>query len=506
MIPRLIFVLTLIFVIQSKNFINLNNQLSTSIQKSNSENELANQIIKKYGFSQFIFYDPEKYISDTNSMIDYMKQILNNHQIKVFFFILNEISNPENIDKYLSNVMNELETKIEKYSRLNNLGILILMEQNKYSYYLNSNNLNKKQIIEIINQNLNKKISKSNIESIIKDLLLKINKEIKQQNQILLSVAVLYIVIAVLLFVIICFILICVCMCGTTGDTYVNYNEGYYVPPQQPTQAIGLGVVNRVPVTTHPVNNFQANLKINVGNNNGGYVHTNYVNTNVNTNINANINTNMLNFGNKPYSNDYYYKTGNNDGSYSGGGNFGNNDNSYGGGGNFGNNNGYSGGGNFGNNNNSYGGGGDFNNNNNSGGGNFGGGHSNNSDGGGGNFGGGNNDDNHSDGGDGNFGGGNNNDDHSDGGDGNFGGGNNDDDHSDGGDGNFGGGNNDDDNSDGGEGNYGGGNNDDDQSDGGDGDYGGGNNDDDQSDGGNGDYGGGNSGGGDSDGGDGSFG
>ena len=72
----------------------------------------------------------------------------------------------------------------------------------------------------------------------------------------------------------------------------------------------------------------------------------------------------MLNFGNKPYSNDYYYKTGNNDGSYSGGGNFGNNDNSYGGGGNFGNNNGYSGGGNFGNNNNSYGGGGDFNNNN----------------------------------------------------------------------------------------------------------------------------------------------
>ncbi len=295
MISRLIFFLTLIFVIQSKNFINLNNQLSTSIQKSNSENELANQIIKKYGFSQFIFYDPEKYISDTNSMIDYMKQILNNHQIKVFFFILNEISNPENIDKYLSNVMNELETKIEKYSRLNNLGILILMEQNKYSYYLNSNNLNKKQIIEIINQNLNKKISKSNIESIIKDLLLKINKEIKQQNQILLSgidgIVFLFIFIAIIIIIII----IACCMCVTTVD---YGNDYYYVGPTHHRYGYG--------------------------------VHTGgYVNTNVNVNLGGNYGYNTGH-----YNNDYYYK--NNDNSYGGGGDFGGGGGSYGGGGDFG--------------------------------------------------------------------------------------------------------------------------------------------------------------------------
>ena len=436
MIPCLIFFLTFIFIIQSKNNIYLNNQLNSSIHNSKNENEFVKLIINKYSLSQFIFYDPQKYISNTNSIINYMKEIYQNQQLKVFIFLLSEIPHSENIQNYLLNIIQELEKKFEKKSISNNLGILILIEQNKYSYYLSQNIFNQKLIIEIINQNLNKKISKSNIDSIIKNLLLKINtKETEKQKQILLSGMGTIIIIFFVLVLIIIFILIFACFNRTTTtETYTNYaNDGYYIAQPPPTtQVLGLGVVNKISDNNKQMTNFQANLNINISNNNlvnkKNYYHKNY-------------NTN-------PYTNDYYYKTGNHDrDSYGGGGNFGdnesyggggdlnNNNNKFGGGGNFinnNNNNNFDGGGNFiNNNNNNFGGGGNFinNNNNNN---NFGGGgnfinYNKNNFGGGGNF--INNNNNFGEGvnfinnnNNNNFQGGHSNDNNSDGGDGNFGG------------------------------------------------------------------------------------
>ena len=233
MIPCLIFFLTFIFIIQSKNNIYLNNQLNSSIHNSKNENEFVKLIINKYSLSQFIFYDPQKYISNTNSIINYMKEIYQNQQLKVFIFLLSEIPHSENIQNYLLNIIQELEKKFEKKSISNNLGILILIEQNKYSYYLSQNIFNQKLIIEIINQNLNKKISKSNIDSIIKNLLLKINtKETEKQKQILLSGMGTIIIIFFVLVLIIIFILIFACFNRTkTTGTYTTYiNDDYYIP------------------------------------------------------------------------------------------------------------------------------------------------------------------------------------------------------------------------------------------------------------------------------------
>ena len=94
----LIFFLTLIFIIHFKNDIYLNNQLSSSIPILYNDNELIKSFIIKYSLFQYIFCDSDKYISNTNSIINYMHEILQKQQLKLFIFILSEIPNSENID------------------------------------------------------------------------------------------------------------------------------------------------------------------------------------------------------------------------------------------------------------------------------------------------------------------------------------------------------------------------------------------------------------------------